>query len=64
MGEELAVQMDLTLVVGCAELPPSGTGRCLNFVCSNGAYWNKELMYNAKLTFCVTDFKLFEIWVF
>lgn len=55
MGEEeLAVQLDLILVVGCAELPPSGRGRCLNFVFSNGAYWNnKELMYNARLTLSV-----------
>lgn len=55
MGEEeLAVQLDLILVVGCAELPPSGRGRCLNVVFSNGAYWNnKELMYNARLILSV-----------
>lgn len=55
MGEEeLAVQLDLILVVGCAELPPSGRGRCLNFVFSNGAHWNnKELMYSARLTLSV-----------
>lgn len=55
MGEkELAVQLDLILVVGCAELPPSGRERCLNFVFPNGAYWNnKELMYNARLTLSV-----------
>lgn len=55
MGEEeLAVQLDFILVVGCAELPPSGRGKHLNFVFSNGAYWNnKELMYNAKLNLSV-----------
>lgn len=55
MGEkELAVQLDLILVVGCAELPPSGRGGCLNLLFSNGAYWNnKELIYNARLTLSV-----------
>lgn len=55
MGEEeLAVQLDLTLVVGCAELPTSGRGRCLNFAFSDGAYWNnKGLRYKAKLTLSV-----------
>lgn len=49
-GKEFAVNVDVILMFGCAELPP----RCLNFVFSNGAYWNnKELMYNAKLTFSV-----------
>lgn len=48
------MQLDLILVVGCAELPPSGRGRCLNFVFSNGAHWNnKELMCNARLTLSV-----------
>lgn len=32
MGEEeLEVQLDIILVVGCAELPPSGRRRCLEF---------------------------------
>lgn len=46
MGEkELTMKMGVISVVGCAELSPSGRGRRLKFVFSNGAHWNnKELM--------------------
>lgn len=59
------MQLDLILVVGCAELPPSGRGRCLNFVFSNGAHWNNRVNVQCQIdSFCVTDFKLFEKWAF